>query len=616
MPVLSCSSQSLEPSHQIDIAGTATTIRRASWIVYSTSSTGKETRVGNGYATGTSPSYTYTLINPVSITKTDLAGRVQEKIQATRASSSGKLLPTDTFAQTTYTRWSTTQYTDCCYVTSQRVYHSIPATGTGTEGTNYDETAFGYDSMKRRNRTETPGGTITFNVFDSRGLVEKTYTGTDDTGATSSDPTGGGATGNNMMLTTTLEYDSGNDGGDGKLTKQTQHVDSSTTRVTTFTYDFRDRRTDTDGEVDFYEQLTYDNLDRITKFERFDTTSTGNLIAKSETKYDDRGRVYQSVRYGVNPSTGTVGNSLTDNTWYDASGNVIKQLPAGSEQFSKTAYDSLGRPTTRYAGYDLDETTYADAGTVTGDTIMEQSESTYDDASNVIQSTSRQRYHNAPASQTGVLKNPTETPKARVTYVAKYPDALGRGVATANYGTNGGTALVRSSTIPTGTDDILVSQAEYDSAGNMELSTDPSGMVTSFARDDLGRETSRTMNPQASPGSSSSAGGCEPSVDTNVTIETSYNADGNVHKITAKNAATGDQVTEYVYGTTLTDSEIASSLLKRAEVYPDSVDVSDRVAFEYNRQSQVTKQTDQGGTVHEYDFDKRFFAKCSGCQRC
>ena len=270
---------------------------------------------------------------------------------------------------------------------------------------------------------------------------------------------------------------------------------------------------------------------------------------------------------------------------------------------SLSSVKQTARPTTRYAGYDLDETTYADAGTVTGDTIMEQSESTYD-SGNVIQSTSRQRYHNAPASQTGELMNPSKTPKARVTYVANYPDALRRGVATANYGTNGGAALVRSFTIPTRSDNILVTQTEYDSAGNMESSTDPSGMVTTLEQDDVGREISRIMNKQTGSSSSSSSTGCDPSVDTNVTVETSYNADGNVHNITAKNTATGDQVTEYVYGTTLTDSKIASSLLKRAEVYPDSVDGTDRITFEYSRQSQVTKQTDQGGTVHEYDFDK------------
>jgi hypothetical protein len=80
--------------------------------------------------------------------------------------------------------------------------------------------------------------------------------------------------------------------------------------------------------VDFYEKRTYDNLHRVTKVERYNTTANGNLIARSETKFDDRGRVYQTIRYGVNPSTGSVGNSLTDNTWHDAVGNVIKMLTA------------------------------------------------------------------------------------------------------------------------------------------------------------------------------------------------------------------------------------------------------------------------------------------------
>ncbi|MFN9035735.1 MAG: RHS repeat-associated core domain-containing protein, partial [Planctomyces sp.] len=66
---------------------------------------------------------------------------------------------------------------------------------------------------------------------------------------------------------------------------------------------------------------------------------------------------------------------------------------------------------------------------------------------------------------------------------------------------------------------------------------------------------------------------------------------------------TSDQIAEYVYGPTLSDSQIASSLLKRAEIYPDSVDGSDKILFEYNRQGATTKITDQAGTVHEFDFD-------------
>lgn len=170
------------------------------------------------------------------------------------------------------------------------------------------------------------------------------------------------------------------------------------TRTTSYTYDFRGRRTATDGEEDLYEKTYYDNLNLVTKTERYDTTANGNLISRNETKYDSRGRDYQTKRYAVDPTTGTVGNALTDNTWYDAAGNVLKQHPAGSELFSKTEYDSLGRATKQYQGYDIDETSCSEAGSVAGDTILEQSETTYDEVSNVIKAVYLQQYHNATGS--------------------------------------------------------------------------------------------------------------------------------------------------------------------------------------------------------------------------
>jgi hypothetical protein len=196
-----------------------------------------------------------------------------------------------------------------------------------------------------------------------------------------------------MVLVTENEYDGGQDGGDGNLTEQTQYVTATATRVTTYTFDWRNRQTDIDGEIDFYQKTYYDNLDRVTKVERYntfcpDTSSSssssssasgeGNLIARSETKFDDRNRVYQTVTYGVNPSTGAVGNSLTNNTWYDAAGNVIKQLPAGSTRFAKLVYDGLGRRTKQYDGFDVDEMTYAEVQNVDGDTILQQTEWSYD----------------------------------------------------------------------------------------------------------------------------------------------------------------------------------------------------------------------------------------------
>src|ERR1700722_3271293 len=68
--------------------------------------------------------------------------------------------------------------------------------------------------------------------------------GTNDTSATDSDPTGGGAAGNNMVMVSSNEWDSGSAGGDGNLTALTQYVSATSgdTRVTAFGFDFRDRK--------------------------------------------------------------------------------------------------------------------------------------------------------------------------------------------------------------------------------------------------------------------------------------------------------------------------------------------------------------------------------------
>jgi hypothetical protein len=89
---------------------------------------------------------------------------------------------------------------------------------------------------------------------------------------------------------------------------------------------------------------------------------------------------------------------------------------------------------------------------VSDDVILEQVEYTYDSAGNVIQTVVRQRYHNAPDTQQGSLQNPSTTPKARVLYRASWPDGIGRMIATATYGTNGGTSLSRPSTVRFGYD--------------------------------------------------------------------------------------------------------------------------------------------------------------------
>jgi RHS repeat-associated protein len=245
---------------------------------------------------------------------------------------------------------------------------------------------------------------------------------------------------------------------------------------------------------------------------------------------------------------------------------------------------------------------------VSDDVILEQVEFTYDRGGNLIQTVTRQRYHNAPDTQTGPLDDPSLAPKARVTVRTMYPDSLGRTVASVDYGTNGGGTFSRPDTIPARSDSVLVSSTSFDAAGNVAETVDPSGMVTQYEYDDAGRKTAVIENVQdvssSSSSSSSSSGGCDPSDDANRTTRFTYTPDGQQATLTAVNPRTGDQTATWNYGTTLDDSEIASSQLLRSVTYPDSTGGSDVVSYSYNRQGERTTLTDQRGCVHTYDRDK------------
>ena len=565
--------ESVGPEH--DINGDA--LRTASWTVYQDAD--DEVWSGRGYKIDTD----YTLVNPVSIQKLDKNGRVFSSIQATRGSgveNSGKLSPSDTFPRSSWIRWTRTIYGNGGRVTAVRVYHNIPSLGEGNSTANYDETTFDYDSMGRQNRVKSPNGTITRTVYDVRGLVDSVWVGTNDTGATDTDPTGGGATNNNMKMVVQNEYDDGNDGGDGNLTKTTRPVDdtSSNDRVTEMQYDWRDRLKNTittDGTNDFQNINTLDNLGRTIASEvKRDDSPSPVLIAKNETKFDTRGRVYRTLNYAVSDA-GVAGNSLQSNTWFDENGNVIKSKPSGSEAFTETTYDAINRPTNSNYGY-------YDA-TLSGNVIFEESETEYDDASNVTFTTSKQRFHNT--SGDGALNGPGGSPpKSRDSYVLMWYDGIGRMTESANYGTNAGTVPTRSNSAPAASDTVLVSESVYNADGELEDSIDPLGKTDRTLYDDAGRTTKVTMN----------YGGSETEV-----TRTEY-VHGLMSKQIAENSTTGNQETSYSYGVALGNSELASNDLLHTVTYPDSGEV----VYEYNRQSQQLKMTDQNDTVHVYEFDK------------
>ncbi len=606
--------QSLGPAHNINGAS----VRSAVWTVYDDAN--HQVRSARGYATGTSPNYSYTLVNPVSIVKLDHGGRTLESIQATRASTSGKLLASDAFAQTSYVRWTTNQYNNIGQLDWTRVYHNIPTSGAGASGTNYAQTSFDYDSMGRQNKLTAPGGTITGTTFDCRNNPTAVYVGTSG----------------NMVQVTAYDYEGS--GGDcscsggltgGLLSTLTQYTGTGANRVSEYQYDWRNRPEYAIDPADADDRVTYaknyfDNLGRAWKVERYyDADADGTfptdgtvddgdrLIARGRTYYDDLGRAYKTETYAVDPDDGTVGNALTSNIWYDAAGNVIKQKPAGSDSFTKTSYDGVGRPIKQYVGYDTDETLYADADDVDGDTIFEQTETTYDPQGNQTWIVSRSRFHDATG--TGELTTPGGSqPKARVSYMGTWYDQIRRQTATANYGTNGGSVPTRPNSAPASSDTVLVSTVEYDtSTGDDYKTVDPKGREDRTEFDDAGRVTKTTQNyTDGNPATGNP--------DEDVTVERTYTIDGEVSTLTAKNSTTNDQVTQYIYGTAVGGGFtplIYRNDLLRAVIYPDSDDpttldgngtdgVYDRVEHKYNRQSELIETKDQNGTVHEFEYDK------------
>ncbi|MFN0012210.1 MAG: RHS repeat-associated core domain-containing protein [Phycisphaerales bacterium] len=518
-------------------------------------------------------------------------------------------------------------------VDETRQYFSIPSSGAGTEGTHYDATRFGYDDMGRQWRIKNPAGTITRTKYDDRGRVIERWTGTND----SSFPAGDSGT-DNMVKVEAIEYDSGSAGGNGLVTKRTGFIDSTTTgrRDTSYLYDDRGRPVVTIGAMAPHTVVKYDNLGRVTAAATYsstsgltastDPTSTAtNRLSLSKTFYDEKGQVYETRQYQINQSTGAIVQVssqdvyLTSLTWYDDHAHPIKTRGAS---ISKTAYDRLDRPVASYSLATDNDSTYADAATLSGDVVLEESHTTYDDASGtvVLQWSVARRHDDLGSGTTGALDSNADSDplkvtagnvKGRVSIQAMWYDALNRLTDTAVYGTNGivGDGVADAAkdfnrsglSVPSRSDTVLVSSTTYDTDGSVLETTDPRGLKMRFEYDKAGRKTKEIKNYV----DGTAGGGTNADQDQIVTYQ--YTA-GRMTKMTAVMPSGGtNQETTYTYGvpkgTGAGDSKIASSDLLWKVQYPDSSGGSDLVAAAYNAQGQEIYKADQAGNVVQTDYD-------------
>jgi RHS repeat-associated protein len=419
------------------------------------------------------------------------------------------------------------------------------------------------------------------------------------------------------------QYDNGGIG-DGTLTKSSQFTSATTSLDTLYQYDWRHRlvqKTTPDNVVTVW---TLDNLGEayITQ-----VLSGSSLRGQKYTSFDEKMQIYQTVLFNVDPSSGGAGDSLTTNFWSDARGLRIKTTGPNGE-FQKTQYDGAGRTTARFVSFDDAETSYADAGTVVNDTVVEESVTTYDAASNVIETTSYRR--TTSTSKTGDLSASWSANDSRRMFTAQWFDAANRLITFGNYGTNGGTTLSRPSTPPApNTSGVLVTKYGYDGGGRPYQITDNLNRLTQKTFDGLSRVTQVVNNYTGTgiPG--------ETSLDTNKTTNTIFDSSGRLSQQVAlnpKGSGNGvqQQTTTYVYGTIANQASpvVFRNDILVAEIYPDSDDtynpggsagnqlgngsdgVYDRVEYTYDYASRKSTVKDQRGVVRTitYDSSGRFSA--------
>jgi RHS repeat-associated protein len=491
----------------------------------------------------------------------------------------------------------------------------------GAAGVNYYVTWTDYDVRGRANRTASPTGTITRTVYDGAGQPMSVWVGTNDTPASGTwSPTNNTAPAN-MVETMAYVFDN-SVAGDNDVTKMIQYPGGgASARETDYFYSYRDRLVATKEGVQANEDATthrpivyyeYDSIGEVIAVDRYDgdgvtiTTPSGQafpskpsaslLRAYSTTAFDDQQRPYANVVYSVNQSGGTISSTgLTTGTWYDHRGDVIETSQPGG-LVTKNQYDGAGRVVKTFTTDGSGGSTWAAATSVTGDNVLSQTETQYDANGNAILSIDRERFDNETA--TGALGDPNTTPKARVSYAAMYYDAADRVTATADVGTNGGTAYTRPSTVPAASDTVLVTATVYNAAGWAQSVTDPRGIVTQTTYDNLGRTTKTIENYTNGA----------PTNFSNKTTEYTYDGSGHTLTVKADLPAGGYQTTQYVYGvsTVLGDPINSNDLLFEVN-YPDpnTGDPNTSLHDQYGVDAlgEVTSKTDRNGNNHAYTLD-------------
>ncbi|GIW76470.1 MAG: hypothetical protein KatS3mg104_1533 [Phycisphaerae bacterium] len=530
----------------------------------------------------------------------------------------------------------------------------------GTAGTDYLRTELGYDDRGRQARVKRADGTWTHTVYDGLGRVVSTWKGTDNTGWTQTNPAGSGGS-NNMVKVSENIYDNGGIG-DSNVTESRSVFGSggSDFYATKYQYDFRNRMTDMRSADKVGTKYTLDNLGQLTTIEYYADADTDFVIDSTELRgktissFDERGQVFDSTVYEVDPSTGSNPGTIRDGMktlfWYDARGNVAKTRDANGLQ-NKNVYDGAGRLSKTYMTIDADETAYSEINSVSDDRVIEQNNVIYDLGGRVVHTLSMKRKNDSPS--TGAFHSENSWSQA----IINWYDAADRIIATANYGSelrgdylNSGASVSPTPTrniynrtsgtmIDSDSDGIpniaegsvpitpvwstneqdhvyIIAKFSYDSAGRLYRVADnkrrvngtDQGRINETQFDLAGRKTKLIENYVDGVANSND-------FDFDRVTDYTYHTTGPIgqpKEIIAYNVRGSSyglavaQTTKFFYDSTIDKSWVTDT------VYPDSDDTStatgadgvyDRIETDFDRLGRKTTEKDQRGVVHTYTYD-------------
>ena len=206
-------------------------------------------------------------------------------------------------------------------------------------------------------------------------------------------------------------------------------------------------------------------------------------MALTQTFYDEVGRVWKTQRHEIDATDGSDDDNLEALTWYDEDGQVVM---VDGQTLTKTLYDGLGRATHRFTLAKEDDSTYANVmDGVTGEHVLEESQTVYDSGGDVVMRVHISRLHDESTSTTGALDSNADSDDDKITaanvtgrvqITAMWYDAnTGEMTKQVEYGTYGGSDFDRGTiSEPTASSDtVLMTEYDYNDDGRLETVTDP-----------------------------------------------------------------------------------------------------------------------------------------------